>query len=96
MQGMLMSLGSCSGIDIVSILEKQRQEFTSLNIIIVAEREQNKIPSLWIKAHIEFVVKGNLDEDKIKRAATLSIEKYCSVAETMRRAGCTISYEVKI
>ncbi|PSK90710.1 OsmC family protein [Taibaiella chishuiensis] len=96
MQGVIMSLGTCSGIDIVSILEKQRQVFDSFEMDIDAEREQDKVPALWTKAHIRFRFTGALDADKAQRAAALSIDKYCSVAETLRRAGCTITYEVNL
>lgn len=97
MQSLLMGLGTCSGIDIVAILEKQRQEYDSFELKVTAEREQDKIPALWVKAHIDFIMKGdNLEADKVNRAAALSIDKYCSVAETLRRAGCVITYEVHL
>lgn len=94
MQGLLMALGTCSGIDIVAILEKQRQVFQNFELVVNAEREQDKIPALWQTAHIEFKLFGNLDPEKVRRAGALSIDKYCSVAETLRRAGCTITYAV--
>lgn len=96
MQGLLMSLGTCSGIDIVAILEKQRQPFDGFELVIRGEREQDKVPALWIKAEVSFILSGNLDADKVRRAAALSIEKYCSVAETLRRAGCVITYQVSL
>lgn len=96
MQSLLMGLGTCSGIDIVAILEKQRQDFDSFELKVTAEREQDKVPALWINAHVDFILKGNIDADKAKRAAELSIDKYCSVAETLRRAGCVITYEVHL
>ncbi len=96
MQALLMALGTCSGIDIVAILEKQRQVFDSFALTITGEREQDKVPALWIKAHVDFILEGALDADKVQRAAALSIDKYCSVAETLRRAGCAISYTVHL
>jgi putative redox protein len=97
MQSLLMGLGTCSGIDIVDILEKQRQEFDSFELKVTAEREQDKVPALWIKAHVDFILKGDkLDVGKVNRAAALSIDKYCSVAETLRRAGCEITYAVHL
>jgi putative redox protein len=96
MQGLLMSLGTCSGIDIVAILEKQRQPFDSFELKVTGEREQDKVPALWLNAHITFILNGALDPDKAQRAAALSIEKYCSVAETLRRAGCIITYDVTL
>ena len=96
MQSMLMALGSCSAIDVISILKKQRQEVTHYRMEVSGEREQGKEPSLWVTAHVLFELGGTIDEDKAQRAAALSIEKYCSVAETMRRAGCAITWEVKL
>jgi putative redox protein len=96
MQALLMALGGCSGIDIVSILKKQRQEFTNIKMIISGEREQNKIPALWEKVHVHFQIIGNVDAEKAKHAASLSIEKYCSVAETLRRSGCTITWDIEV
>lgn len=96
MQLLLMGLGGCSGIDVVSILKKQRQEITHFDMHIEAERETGKEPALWSKATIIFTLGGTIDEDKAKRAAQLSMDKYCSVAETLRRGGCEINYEVRI
>ena len=96
MQVLLMGLGGCSGIDVVSILKKQRQEISYFAMHIEAERETGKEPTLWQSAKIVFTLKGNIDEDKAQRAAQLSMEKYCSVAETLRRGGTDISWEVRV
>ena len=96
MQLMLAALGSCSAIDMVSILQKQKQIISNLKIIIEGEREQDVIPSLWKNIQVHFELSGNLNLDKAKRAAELSIKKYCSVAETLRRGGTTISHTLKI
>jgi putative redox protein len=96
MQLLLMGLGGCSGIDIVSILKKQRQELTGFHARIEGEREAGKDPSLWKDITIVFELKGNLDPEKAYRACELSMEKYCSVAETLRKAGCDLKWEMKI
>ena len=93
---LLMALGGCSGIDIVSILKKQRQEVTGFNMRIEGERESGKDVSLWKTIHIVFELAGQIDPDKAKRACELSMNKYCSVAETLKRAGATITWEVSI
>jgi len=92
----LMSLGGCSGIDIVSILKKQRQEVKGFNISIEGEREQGKEPALWKHVHVIFQFSGNVDEDKAKKACALSIDKYCSVAATLRAAGCVVDWSVEV
>ena len=96
MQMLLMGLGGCSGIDIVSILKKQRQDLVDLKATIEGEREAGKEPSLWENVKIKFELTGNLDKEKAERAVALSMEKYCSVAETIRRAGCNLTWEVVI
>lgn len=96
MQGLLISLGGCSGIDIVSILNKQRQQLTNLTIEVQGEREQGTVPALWKTVHIRFIMEGNILPEKAEHAAKLSVEKYCSVAETLRRAGCSVTWDVHI
>lgn len=96
MQSLLMALGSCSGIDIVSILKKQKQELSHFRIIIEGEREDSQPVSLWKTIHIRFEFGGAVDEEKARKACALSIEKYCSVAETLRRAGATIRWSTQI
>ena len=94
MQSLLMGLGGCSGIDIVSILQKQRLTLDAFSIKIHGKREKDKIPSLWEAVHIVFELTGNFDQAKAERACALSINKYCSVAETLRRSGTKITWEV--
>ena len=96
MQLLLATLGGCSGIDVISILKKQRQRVESFEAHIEGEREPGVEPSLYTHATIVFNLKGNIDPDKANRACELSIEKYCSVAETLRRAGCNISWQLRI
>lgn len=96
MQSLLMALGVCSGIDIVSVLKKQKQNFSSFKINIEGERQNAKPISLWKTIHITFQFSGDVDEEKAKKACALSIEKYCSVAETLRRAGAEINWSTQI
>lgn len=96
MQMLMMGLGGCSAIDVVMILRKQRQEITDFRIEIEAEREKDKEPSLWEKAHIVFHIAGKVDPDKAARAVELSMNKYCSVAETLRQGKTQLTWEVKL
>jgi putative redox protein len=96
MQAVLMAMGSCSGIDIVSILKKQRQTIEGFKISIDGKREPGKEPSLWKKIHARFEFSGPVDPEKAKKACALSIDKYCSVAETLRRAGAEITWEITV
>lgn len=96
MQLILAGLGSCSAIDIVSILKKQRQSVEGFKIKIAGEREKNKIPSLWKSVEITFELHGNIDIQKAKKATALSMEKHCSVAETLRKGGTEITWNVTV
>jgi putative redox protein len=96
MQMLLMGLAGCSAIDVISILKKQRQEVLDYRMNVVGDREAGVEPSLWQDITIEFHLKGNIDEDKAKRAAELSINKYCSVAATLEKAGASINWRVII
>jgi putative redox protein len=96
MQILLMGLGGCSGIDIVSILKKQRQQVDGFRMSIDGEREPGVEPSLWKEVNIVFELEGNIDLDKAKKACQLSMDKYCSVAETLRRSGTKLTWEVRI
>jgi putative redox protein len=95
MQMLLAALGGCSSIDIISILKKQKQPLEDLKITVTGEREKDAVPSLFMEAHIHFTFYGNLDEDKVKKAVILSVEKYCSVAKTLEKtAKVTHSFEI--
>lgn len=96
MQLVLGALGSCSAIDIASILKKQRQQVESFSITISGEREKDKIPSLWKEVHVKFVLQGKIDPAKAQRAISLSMDKHCSVAETLRRGGTQLSWTMEI
>ncbi|MBC7848379.1 MAG: OsmC family protein [Chitinophagaceae bacterium] len=94
MQTVLAALCGCSSVDVVSILKKQRQEVTGLKINIDGEREQGKEPSIWQTVHVVFELTGPIEPAKAYRAAELSVTKYCSVAETLRRGGTAITFGV--
>jgi putative redox protein len=96
MQTLLAALVGCSGVDVISILKKQRQEFSSLFVFVEGHREANKEPSLWQTIHLRFEFTGDVLISKASRAIELSINKYCSVAETLKRAGAVISWTVVV
>ena len=95
-QMLLMALAGCSGIDVVSILKKQKQQIDDFQIEVEGEREDIKEEVAKVFKHIKvkFMLKGAIDEQKAKRAAELSVEKYCSVEKTLRLAGAKIGYTV--
>ncbi|MDB5273161.1 MAG: hypothetical protein JWO58_1528 [Chitinophagaceae bacterium] len=95
MELLIMGLGGCSGIDILSILRKQKIEPDAFQISIHAEREKDATPALFTEIHVRFSLKGDIDAGKVERAAQLSMDKYCSVAKTLEKTA-KITYSVVI
>ena len=82
---LLVALGGCTGMDVISIMKKKRQEVTALTINIRGERQAIEDPHVYTRISVEYVFKGNkLSESAVKRAVKLSEEKYCSVMATLR------------
>jgi putative redox protein len=97
MQLLAAAAAGCSSIDIIGILEKQRQELIHLKIDVEAEREEGKIPSLFTNIHLHYVLEGDLDDGKVKKAIELSLDKYCSVVRILEKtAQVSYSYEIII
>ena len=96
MQSLLAGLGGCSGIDIVSILKKQRQPIEGFHMEINGDRESGVEPSLWKFIELEFIIYGDVEEGKAQRAVELSVNKYCSVAATLMKSGTEIKWSVKV
>lgn len=95
MELLLMGLGGCSAIDVIQILKKQRQQINSFDIKVNAEREPGQVPSIFKSIHMHFILGGPLDEEKVRKAIDLSLEKYCSVAAILyKTATITHSFEV--
>lgn len=94
MQVLLNALAGCASIDVISILKKQRQEITDYAVTVTGEREAGVEPSLWKEIELVFEITGNVDEGKAQRAVEISMNKYCSVAITLTKAGATINTKV--
>jgi len=94
MQVLLSALGGCSTIDVINILKKQRQPLDDIKITITGEREVGGEVAPYTEAHLHFKLYGKLDKDKVEKAVSLSVEKYCSVAKTMEATKITHSFEI--
>jgi putative redox protein len=96
MQALLSALGGCSAVDIVMILKKQKETIENFEMIIDGERQVGKEPALWETIHIVFKLKGTMSLERAEKACNLSMDKYCSVAATLRAAGAVITWTVEI
>ncbi len=93
MELLLMGVGGCSAIDVVSILKKQRQEITSYKMEVEGQRKEVREAKPFEAIHVTLYLEGKIDETKAVRAAQLSFEKYCSVSITME-ASVKITYSI--
>lgn len=84
MELLLMAVGGCSAVDIVSILEKQRQKVTSYKMEVEGDRREFRQAKPFQAIHVTIILEGKIDQAKAIRAAQLSFEKYCSVSLTMK------------
>jgi putative redox protein len=92
---LLVALGGCTGVDVVSILKKSRQNLTSLEIEATGEQDANP-PWAYRKIYLEYRLHGSgLSSEAVERAIRLSEEKYCSVRVTIAgTAEVTSSYTI--
>jgi len=95
MQLLLAAMGGCSSIDVINILKKQKQPLQDIKVTITGEREKDVVPSLYTEVHAHFRLFGNLDRDKVQKAVSLAVEKYCSVAKTLEKTA-KITYSVEV
>ncbi|MGI5308479.1 OsmC family protein [Rheinheimera sp. WS51] len=80
MEMVLMSAGACSSVDVISILQKARQNVQDCEVSLTSERAET-VPSVFTKIHLHFDVTGHdLSETHVERAVKLSADKYCSVS----------------
>lgn len=95
MEMILMGLGGCTTMDILTILRKKRQNITDCVIEIDSQR-QDTIPKIFSKIHLHFIITGdNLNDKHVQQAVQLSVEKYCSVYAMLKNS-VEISYDYEI
>ena len=84
MELLLVSVAACTAVDVVSILEKKRQDVTDYRVEITGER-RDEHPRAFTKMRVHHIVYGrDISEQAVAQAIELSDTKYCSVAATVR------------
>lgn len=91
---MLVALAGCTAMDVVSLLNKMKVEFSYFNVKIDAELTEEH-PKVYSKVHIIYQIKGdNLDASKVEKAVHLSQEKYCGVSAMFKKFS-EVSFEIQ-
>lgn len=95
MELLLMGIGGCSGMDIISILKKKKQTITGLEANVSGTMADD-YPHRYTEIIIEYIVRGKgVSEEAVKRAVQLSMDKYCSVKATLEgSAKINFSYRI--
>ncbi|WP_245882285.1 OsmC family protein [Spirosoma oryzae] len=95
MEMLLMGLAGCSAIDVILILQKQKQTIDDFKLSVDGFREKGATPAPFQQIHITYRLTGELNPDRVKRAIDLSMDKYCS-ATAQLRPSATITYSFEI
>lgn len=94
MEMLLMAIAGCTGMDIVSILEKKRQKMQDFKINVRGVRAPEP-PRVWTHMEVEYLVWGDVEPEALGQAIKLSEEKYCSVGVMLGKSA-EISHTYKI
>ncbi len=95
MEMLLLGMGACSQVDVISILKKSRQAVSDCYVEITASRAE-EAPKVFTEIHLHFVITGQaLDDKRVSRAIDLSAGKYCS-ASIMLGAMARVTHDFEI
>jgi len=94
MQLILMGLGGCTSMDVLSILKKMRENVKSYNVIVEAERAKEE-PKVFTKINIHYILEGIAKRENAEKAIQLSMNKYCSVSKMLEKTA-EITYSLEL
>jgi putative redox protein len=88
---LILALGGCTGMDVISILRKKKAQVEGLELEVQGERSPEH-PKVWTKIELTYVFSGkDLKKEDVERAIELSMDKYCVVANTLKKT-CPLEY----
>jgi len=95
MELLAMGLAGCTGMDVISILKKKRQDVTNFEVQVETESAQD-YPHVWVKAKIKYLIHGHgVDSKAVERAMKLSKERYCPAQNMLNKAvDFDLEYEI--
>jgi len=92
MEAVLMTLCSCTSVDVLSILKKKRQPLTALRVSAAAEQAETA-PRVFTKIKLTYAVSGKLSRKAVEDAVALSKNTYCSVSKMLEKSAA-VDYEI--
>ncbi|MBN1562005.1 peroxiredoxin [candidate division KSB1 bacterium] len=96
MEMILIALGGCTAMDVLSILKKMRENVLDFDLSLDAERAEGH-PAVFTKIHLHYTIAGNgINPDNVSKAIDLSMDKYCSVSAMLKKSvQVTWDFEIK-
>jgi putative redox protein len=96
MEVILLAFGGCTGMDVISILRKMRQDVAGYEVRLVGERTEQQ-PTVFTDVTVEHVVRGrDLDAGNVRRAVELSATRYCPVSAMLSRGGVHVTERYRV
>lgn len=95
MQMLLASLASCSTIDVILLMKKQRQQLDHIEVEVEGQRALGQVPAVFTDIHLHYKLYGQIDPKKAERACRLSMEELCSVSKMLEKA-VNITWEFSV
>src|SRR3990170_2588252 len=96
MEALLLAFGGCTGMDVISILRKMRQDVTGYEVRLAGDRTEEQ-PTVFTDITVEHVVSGrDLNEDNVRRAVELSATRYCPVSAMLSRGGVFVTERYRV
>lgn len=94
MDMILSALGSCASVDAVLMMKKKRKTITDFIVEVEGDRSEG-VPAFYTDIHMKFIlISPDAKQEEFEKVVTLSVEKYCSVASSLK-ANITFSSEVR-
>lgn len=96
MEMVLVALGACTGMDVISILRKKRQEITGYSILVDGDRAPGD-PKVFVEIRVRHIIQGNaVSEEAVRRSIELSETKYCPVSAMLKQTvAISSTYEIQ-
>lgn len=86
MELVLIALGGCTAMDVLSILKKMREDVRDFDVNLDAEKAEGH-PSVFTKIHLHYIIKGkNIKSENVNKAIELSMNQYCSVSAMLKKS----------
>jgi putative redox protein len=96
MELVLLGLGGCTSMDVLSILKKMREDIRDYDLEMDADRAEGH-PAVFTKIHLHYIFYGkNINKDNVDKAIDLSMNKYCSASAMLKKSvDMTWDFEIK-